>query len=167
MHADVANRLRTETNLALLSPRLAIGATMLYHGTGMLTPEGTTETGQLFESVGLRPGRQLAIMTGVAEWISGALALAGVGTRLAALAVLAIQTIAITNVRGAKGYDIRKGGYEYNAALITMALALLVRGPGGFSLHEWLERRVEGRRPRRLFRRARPSPLLRAVKLLQ
>ena len=66
-----------------------------------------------------------------------------------AAAVLATQAVAIAKVHGPKGFSNLGGGYEYNVALVGIALGLLVAGPGALSVHELLERRVE-RRPWRL-----------------
>jgi putative oxidoreductase len=79
----------------------------------------------------------------------------------------ATQAVAIWKVHGQKGFDITKGGFEYNLALIAIALGLLVAGPGVASTHELLERRLEGRGSRKLWSRARPSLWLRLVKLLK
>jgi hypothetical protein len=54
-----------------------------------------------------------------------------------------------------------------SAILIAIALGLLVAGPGVASTHELLERRLEGRGPRKLWSRARPSLWLRLVKALK
>jgi putative oxidoreductase len=158
---------RALTNLSLLPPRLALGGAMLYHGASKLRGEGPAQTGQFFEAVGLKPGEKLARATGWAEVLAGTMAVLGVGTRLAALAVLVTQFFAVQKVHAAKGYDVMQGGYEYNLALMAMSLGLLLRGPGGLSVHEGLERLAEGRGPRRLLRRARPHPLLRALKLVK
>src|SRR5207253_10045420 len=94
----------------------------------------------------------------------GFASLLGFLTRPAALAVLVTQLVAIAKVNGKKGFDITKGGFEYNLVLIAIAVGLLVSGPGGFSLHEVLEHLAEGRGPRRMLRKFRPSPLLRVLK---
>jgi putative oxidoreductase len=155
------------TDVAALPPRLALGGAMLYHGASKLRGEGPAQTGQFFEAVGIKPGEALARATGWAEVLAGALSLLGVGTRIAALTVLATQLVAVNKVHAPKGFDIMKGGYEYNAALIAIALALLLRGPGKLSVHEGLEHLAEGHGARRWLRRARPSPLLRALKLVK
>ncbi|BDG09939.1 DoxX family protein [Anaeromyxobacter paludicola] len=153
---------------ATLPARMALGASMLYHGTGKLRAEGRAQTGQFMESVGIAPGERWALATGIAETAAGAMALLGFATRPAALAVLATQAVAVWRVHARNGFDITKGGYEYNLALMAIALGLLVAGPGRFSAHEAVEELSYGRgRARRLFRRAQPSLLTRALKLLK
>jgi putative oxidoreductase len=140
---------------------------MVYHGLGKLRQGAPDQVGQFFESVGIRPGRSLAVATGLAEMFAGIGTVLGLWTRPAALAVLATQAVALIKVHAKNGFDVTKGGYEYNVALICIAAALLIAGPGSISAHEALERLVEGRGPRRILRRMRPSPLLRAIKALK
>jgi putative oxidoreductase len=152
---------------ALLPLRAALGSTMIYHGISKLKQERREQTGQMFEQIGLRPGKPLAVATGAAEVFAGIASVLGFLTRPAALAVLVTQAVAIAKVHRKKGFEVTKGGFEYNLALIAIALGLLITGPGGFSLHEQLEHLAEGRGPRRLLRKARPSPLLRALRLIK
>jgi putative oxidoreductase len=147
--------------------RAALGASMVYHGLGKLKEESRESAGQMFEQLGIRPGKAWAIATGVAEVFAGASALLGFLTRPAALAVLVTQAMAIAKVHAKNGYDITKGGYEYNVALMAIAAGLLVAGPGLFSLHEELECLAEGHGAKRLFRKARPNALLRALKYVK
>lgn len=151
-------------DLAFVPARASLGATMLYHGAAKLRGEGPQQTGQMFEQMGLRPGRPLAIATGLAEVFAGASAILGIGTRVAAIAVLATQAMAVAKVHARKGFDNMAGGYEFNASLMALALALLFAGPGRFSAHEAVEHRLE-RRGRFLLPRRRRA--VRAAKLLK
>jgi putative oxidoreductase len=154
-------------DLALVPMRMALGATMLHHGAQKLRGEGPVQTGQMFEQLGLKPGWHLAVATGVAEVFAGATAILGIGTRLGALAVLATQAVAVAKVHAPKGFSNMQGGYEFNVHVMAAALALLLAGPGRLSLHEIVERRLEG--PRRWLPswRALDSRGVRAVKLLK
>jgi putative oxidoreductase len=158
---------RARKDAGFIPLRAALGSTMIYHGLSKLKEERREQAGQMFEQLGLRPGKPLAVATGAAELFAGFASLLGFLTRPAALAVLVTQLVAIAKVNGKKGFDITKGGFEYNLVLIAIAIGLLVTGPGGFSLHEALEHLAEGRGPKRLLRRVRPSPLLRALKLVK
>jgi putative oxidoreductase len=158
---------RGRKDAGLVPVRAALGASMVYHGLGKLKEESREGAGQMFEQIGIRPGKAWAIATGAAEVFAGACAALGFLTRPAALAVLVTQAVAIAKVHAKNGYDITKGGYEYNVALMAIAAGLLVAGPGKFSLHEELESLAEGRGPKKLLRRAHPNPLLRALKLVK
>ena len=158
-------RLRKEA--ALIPPRAALGASMVYHGLLKLREGAPEQVGGWFESIGLRPGKPLAVATGIAEVFAGVGAILGLWTRPAALAVLVTQSFALGKVHAKNGFDVTKGGFEYNIALMCIAGALLIAGPGLFSAHEGIERLAEGRGPRKFLRKARPSPLLRFIKLLK
>jgi putative oxidoreductase len=161
------NGARLRKDAALIPPRAALGASMVYHGLGKLRGQGPEQVGGWFESMGIKPGKHMALATGIAEVFAGAAAIAGIWTRPAALAVLVTQAVALTKVHGKNGFDITKGGFEYNLALMCIAATLLVAGPGLFSAHEGMERLFEGRGAKKFLRKARPSPLLRLVKLLK
>jgi putative oxidoreductase len=134
----------TAKDAGLVPLRMSLGATMLYHGAAKLRGEGAAQAGGFFEQLGFRPGRTWAQLTGLAELVAGATALLGVGTRLGALAVIATQSVAIAKVHASKGFDNTSGGYEFNALLIAAAVGLLVAGPGSVSVHELVERRLQG-----------------------
>src|SRR4051812_1968656 len=161
------NSARLRKEVALIPPRAALGASMVYHGIGKLREGAPEQVGGWFESVGLKPGRHLAIATGIAEVFAGVAAIAGLWTRPAAAAVLVTQAFAVGKVHAKNGFDITKGGYEFNVALMCIAGALLLSGPGLFSAHEAIERLAEGRGAKRFLRKARPSPVLRLIKLLK
>jgi putative oxidoreductase len=131
-------------DLGLVPLRVSLGATMLYHGAAKLRGEGTEQAAGFFEQVGIRPGRTWARAAGLAELVAGATTLLGVGTRLGALAVIATQAVAIAKVHAGKGFDNTGGGWEFNALLIAAALGLLASGPGTASVHEVIERRLQG-----------------------
>jgi putative oxidoreductase len=152
---------------SLVPVRLALGSAMVYHGASKLRGEGPQKTGEMFEQIGLKPGRKLAIATGAAETFAGVAAILGIATRPAALAVLITQGVAVARVHAPKGYNVMKGGMEYNVALMAIAAGLLMAGPGRASAHEALERLVEGKGARRIVRRARPGLLSRLVKLVK
>jgi putative oxidoreductase len=159
---------RGRKDAGFIPVRAALGGTMIYHGLSKLKEEeNRQQAGQMFEQIGIRPGRPLAIATGIAEVFAGVSAVLGFLTRPAALAVLVTQAVAIAKVHAKNGFDISKGGFEYNLALMAIATSLLLAGPGVFSLHEKIERLAEGRGPKRVLRRVHPNALLRAIKLVK
>ncbi|NMO17655.1 DoxX family protein [Pyxidicoccus fallax] len=148
---------------ALVPPRLALGSSMVMHGVSKLRKEGTAQTAGYFESLGLKPAKPLVLATGITELLAGLSSILGFATRPAALGVLVTQAFAIAKVHGSKGFDNTKGGFEFNIALCSIALGLLLRGPGQLSVHSALERkakRKELRRLRLLPRQRRRSVLL-------
>jgi putative oxidoreductase len=154
-------------DVALTAPRAALGATMVFHGLSKLRGDAPQQTAAMFESIGLRPGKPLALATGIAETFAGCAALLGLWTRPAALAVLLTQGVAIATVHRKRGFSVLNGGFEFNLVLMAIAAGLLVAGPGVLSAREGIERLAEGRGARRMLRRARPGALLRLIQLLQ
>jgi putative oxidoreductase len=53
-------------------------------------------------------------------------------TEIAALGIIVIMVGAIVLFTGKNGFNMMNSGFEYNYALITMALALIGTGPGAF-----------------------------------
>ena len=90
-------------------------------------------TAQFFESLGL-PGA-LAYVTFWAELIGGVLLVAGVGTRVVALALIPIL-LGATWVHAGNGwvFSASNGGWEYPAFLIAASLVLALLGNGRFAV---------------------------------
>ena len=122
----------------LLIIRLIIGLTFAAHGTqklfGWFGGHGIAGTGGWFESIGMKPGKALAITAGLAELIGGLLFAGGVFLWIAALFIIGSMLVAIVKVHGANGYWVTQNGYEYNMALIVIALGVAMIGAGDYSL---------------------------------
>ena len=131
----------------ILAPRATLGATMLYHGVEKLrAPE---QSAAQFESLGIKPAGFWSRATAIAEAGAGVMMLAGWLVRPAALAVLVTQAAAIKKVHAPKGFATYRGGYEFNLALMATAMAMLVGGPGRYSLSSLLRRAAAPRGLRR------------------
>jgi putative oxidoreductase len=144
----------TLKDLGLVPARMSLGATMLKHGLPKVRGEGNAQAGAFFEQLGLKPGGRWAWLAGAAEVAAGVSLLLGIGTRLGALAVLGTQGVAVSKVHWSKGFDNMSGGWEFNALIMATALGVLLAGPGTASVHELVERRLQGNgrwllRPRR------------------
>ena len=89
-------------------------------------------TAQFFESLGL-PGA-LAYLTFWAELIGGVLLIAGIGTRVVALALIPIL-LGATWVHAGNGwvFSAANGGWEYPVFLIAASLVLALLGGGRFA----------------------------------
>lgn len=125
------------SNLGLLIIRLVFGLTFAYHGCqklfGWFGGNGIKGTGQ-FESIGIKPGLPLAIMAGLGEILGGLFFAAGIFMPLAALLIIGSMLVAILTVTGKNGYNSVNGGFEYNLAIITVALGVFLTGPGSYVL---------------------------------
>jgi putative oxidoreductase len=128
--------------------RLTVGGFFFGHGTqklfGWFGGHGVEPTAQMFESLGMRPGRRNAIAAGAAEAGGGAALALGLATPLAAGAITSVMLTAIHRVHLKNGPWVTNGGYEYNAVLIAAVLALAEAGPGKLSLDHALGQERSG-----------------------
>jgi putative oxidoreductase len=111
---------------------------MMGHGAqklfGSFGGHGPAGTGGFFESLGLTPGRQMAILAGVGELVGGTLLAVGLLTPLSAALLSAVLLTAAWTAHRAAGIWVAEGGYEYNLVLIAGLFALTAVGPGEWSL---------------------------------
>jgi putative oxidoreductase len=134
--------------LGLLVLRVFVGALFVGHGAqklfGWFGGAGPEGTGRFFESVGLRPGRTMALGAGLAELMGGALFAAGLVTPLGAALMIAVMSTAIATVHWPNGIWASEGGFEYNLVLIAAAFAVTSTGAGKWSLDHALGLHVAG-----------------------
>jgi putative oxidoreductase len=128
--------------------RIAVGGFFFGHGTqklfGWFGGHGPDATAQMFESIGLRPGKRHALAAGAAEAGGGAAIVLGAATPVAASVLTATMLTAISRVHFKNGPWATDGGYEYNAVLIAAVLALAETGPGSPSVDAALGAEREG-----------------------
>jgi putative oxidoreductase len=132
--------------LSRLLLRTTLGGLFIGHGAqklfGAFGGHGLEAAANMFESLGLRPGKAQATLAGAAEVGGGLGVLAGYRTPLSAAALIATMVTAIDRVHGKNGPWITEGGYEYNLMVIVAAATLAELGPGGLSLDA-----LRGRQP--------------------
>jgi putative oxidoreductase len=125
--------------LGKLVLRATIGGYFFSHGmqklAGWFGGDGPDETGQFFEQVGLRPGRESALLAGATEAGGGSLLAAGLFTPAAVSMLTGVMTNAIRHVHKQNGLWVTEGGIEYPAVILA---ALGDDGPGRFSLDDAL-----------------------------
>ena len=123
-------------NPGRLLVRLTIGGTFFVHGTqklfGWFGGHGPEGTGQFFESLGLRPGRQNALAAGATEAGGGILIALGLATPVAAAGLTSVMITALRTVVWKDGIKPATG--EHEVLFAAAALALAETGPGSPSL---------------------------------
>jgi putative oxidoreductase len=121
----------------ILLLRIVIGGTLFAHGTqklfGWFGGHGPRGTAGFFGSLGFRPALPMAVVAGLSE-AAGLLFALGFLTPFAALAMASVMVVAVGSVHLKNGFWAGNGGYEYNLALWTVAVAVAAAGPGRFSL---------------------------------
>jgi putative oxidoreductase len=127
---------------ALFLLRAVIGVLFIGHGAqkvlgkfGGYGPEGT---GQFFDSIGLKPGKAMALAAGGTEMGGGALLTLGLATPAAQAGLTSVMAAAVWTVHKDKGVWVSEGGYEYNLVLVAALFALTAAGPGALSFDEAL-----------------------------
>ncbi|OZF45787.1 DoxX family protein [Rhodococcus sp. 14-2470-1a] len=118
--------------VAPLMLRSLIGATMIAHG--VKHGRSIDGTAGWFGSIGFRQPRLQAQASAVVETAAGAALVVGLGTPVAAAAVVATMAVAAKSVHVENGFFITSEGWEYVANLAVAATALAALGPGRLSL---------------------------------
>jgi putative oxidoreductase len=111
---------------------------------GWFGGSGLDGTGEHFEQIGLRPGRENALLAGAAEACGGSLLALGLLTPAAVSMLTGVMTNAIRHVHGKNGLWVTDGGVEYPVVVLAALAALADEGPGRFSLDEALGIRLRG-----------------------
>jgi putative oxidoreductase len=121
----------------LLLLRVVAGGTLFAHGAqklfGWFGGGGLRGTAGFMQSLGFRASLVVAFLAGLGE-VGGLSFALGFLTPLAALGMVVVMLTAVGVVHWTKGFFNTNGGYEFNLALLTIALAVTATGPGRFSL---------------------------------
>lgn len=125
-------------NLALLLIRATLGLFMAGHGAqklfGWFGGPGIEGTTGVMESLGLKPGKQWAILGGASEFGGGVLTLLGLLNPLGLLGVIGAMSVATTKVHWNNPIWVTEGGAEFPVTNAAVATALMMTGPGKLSL---------------------------------
>jgi len=121
----------------LLLLRVVLGLTLAAHGSqkifGWFEGPGPSGTAGFFRQLGFRTPVAMAALAGLAELGGVAFAL-GIVTPLAAYGMVVVMLMAIATVHWKNGFWSTSGGYEFNLAILTVAVAVAATGPGRFSI---------------------------------
>jgi putative oxidoreductase len=133
----------TDGNLSGTVLRVALGAVMLPHGAqkllGLFGGGGFSASVKWFESTFHVPFI-FAVAAIIAESVGAVALIAGLFTRLAALAIAVDLAVAVYLVHWKVGFFMnwmgsQKGeGFEYHILAIAIALALVIKGGGLWSI---------------------------------
>lgn len=122
----------------LLLLRVVTGLIFAAHGAqkvfGWWGGPGPAGTRGWIGGMGFRPAWLFAALVSLQELGGGLLLAFGFVTPLGALAVTASMVVAIAMVHWKNGFWNGNGGFEFNLALVSAAVALAATGPGRFSI---------------------------------
>jgi putative oxidoreductase len=119
-------------DVALLILRLVLGIILIVHGYPKLV--GFSGTAGFFASIGIPLPMLAAAYATVVELVGGILLILGVAADLVGLLFAIEMVVAIFLVHLKNGFSVQNGGIEFPLALLAMALAIALAGPGRFAL---------------------------------
>ena len=121
------------TDLALLLLRAASAPAFLYHGSAILFRWFGGPGPERFAASHYWP-IAIAYLVGMAQVAGGLAIVSGILFRVGAASVSIVMVGAISLVHLRNGFDVTSGGAEYAIAQLLIAAALLLMGPGTYSL---------------------------------
>jgi putative oxidoreductase len=122
----------------LLVARLTLGLLMAGHGSqklfGWFGGHGLAGTAGFFDAMGFRPGRLFATVASGTEVLSGLLVALGFLGPVGPALMLSVMIVAAVSVHWKNGVFATTNGIEVPLLYAGGAVALLLTGPGEFSL---------------------------------
>ena len=135
-------------NLAALILRAALGLLLAGHGSqkalGWFNGPGLEGTSGFMEMLGMRPGRPWAVLASLSELGGGVLTVLGLLNPLGPLGVIGSMAFATTKAHWGKPIWVTEGGAELPVTNMAAATALMLNGPGKYSLDRALGIRLPG-----------------------
>ena len=124
----------TSLDLGLALIRVVVGVTMIAHGYNHLWGGGgVAGTTRWFASLGMRPARLHAVLSGAGELAAGGALALGFCTPLAAAFVVGTMAVAGVTAHRRNGFFVFKDGYEYVLLIAVVCAGLGLAGPGAIS----------------------------------
>jgi putative oxidoreductase len=124
-------------DLALLALRIASSSAFLYHGSAILFGAfGGPGPRQFAESHGWPLA--LGYLVGLVQVLGAVAVLTGVFGRVAAACLVVVMIGAIVLVHLPHGFDVSNGGFEYALTQMFVNLAIMLTGPGDYSLSRFV-----------------------------
>jgi putative oxidoreductase len=122
-----------QINAALLIIRIASALAFLYHGSSILFGAFGGPGPKQFAATHNMPVT-VAYLIGLAQFAGGLAVLTGVLIRLGAACIAVVMLGAVFTVHFPHGFDVSNGGMEYALTQLLLAIALILTGPGAYSL---------------------------------
>jgi len=141
----------TDGDWVITMVRIALGVVFFAHGAqmalGWFGGAGLQSTVRAFRE-NLRIPAPLALLSVAAEFLGGLGLIVGLLSRIAALGIAVVMIVALISVHWKFGffmdwYGDKKGhGIEYHILVLALALAVMIKGAGSFSLDQVLYQHV-------------------------
>lgn len=109
--------------------RFVLAAVFVAHGWSKL--RDLSGTAGFLGSLGFRPAKFWAAILGGTEFFGGVLLAVGLFTQAAAALLGFVMLVAIWKVKRKQGFI---DGWEFDLALLAIAISLILTGPGAFAV---------------------------------
>lgn len=136
--------------------RAVVGLVFVMHGTQKVFTDGIAATQDGFATMGIPFPGAMGVAIPLLELVGGLLLIAGLGTRLLALAFVGVSFVAAITAHADGGFFAQNGGWEYLLILGVASLTLAITGPGLFAVDTLLSDATT-RRDRATTRRPGPA----------
>ena len=143
--------LGTDGDWVITIVRIVLGVVFFAHGAqkalGWFGGAGLQSTVRVFREQ-LRIPAPLALLSVAAEFLGGLGLIVGLLSRIAALGIAVVMIVALVAVQGKFGffmnwYGEKQGhGIEYHILVLALALAVIIKGAGAFSLDQVLYQHI-------------------------
>lgn len=120
-------------DVALLVLRVGLGIVMVAHGVQKFM-QGMEGTAGFFGSLGIPMPQVAAPLVAGLEVVGGIALVLGVLTRVFAALMTVSLLVALFTVHLGAGFYVADGGYEFVLILAVGMIALVIAGPGRYSL---------------------------------
>lgn len=114
--------------------RIALGIIFTYHGYDKVFHMGVDGVAGFLGSLSFPLPLLMAYILSYGELVAGILLIVGAFTHWAAKYATIIGIVAWGTVHLAKGFSMQNGGYEYIMLITAVAVAVVILGPGKYSL---------------------------------
>lgn len=129
----------TAVDTAVLVLRVVVGLTLVAHGYNHVWGGGgLVGTARWFASLGMRPAKLHAMLSGAGEIVAGAALAIGLLTPLSAAFVVGTMTVAGVTAHFKNGFFVFKEGYEYVLMIAVVCSMIGLLGPGVASVDRLL-----------------------------
>lgn len=129
----------TAVDTAVVLLRVVVGLTLVAHGYNHLWGRGgLAGTARWFSSLGLRPPKLHAVLSGAGELAAGSALAIGLLTPLAAAFVVGTMVVAGITAHRPNGFFVFKEGYEYVLMIGVVCAVIGLLGPGAASVDRLL-----------------------------
>jgi putative oxidoreductase len=143
--------LQTDGDWAITIARMVLGVVFFAHGAqmalGWFGGAGLQSTVRVFRE-SLRIPSLLAMLAIAAQFLGGVGLIVGLLSRVAALGIAVVMMVALLAVHRKFGFfmnwfgDKKGHGIEYHVLVLALALTVIIKGAGAFSVDQFLYKHV-------------------------